>query len=261
LPGYAACKKIPILVSTFPDTTSMKRLLLLLISGLGVSAAVTAQPVHLGLSGGVSRNTVPTRAFDRGDHGTLNYTSALSLHYNINEHWKVGGVFGLTKWRTLADVDLVADNGTVLGNEEVTYLVAERAFTLGAELNYVIPIVPQYADYTTGELYIGISAGGVGTGGDGENVLDRINPRTPRELVYRSEFHYASGYGYFVGAQVGYTHYFSRRIGVDLNLAGRWTAVQTTDPRYGGRNERYDMFWYPATIGIKVRLGSDSDRF
>ena len=219
---------------------------------------MNAQLFRLGLGGGVSHNTVPTRAFDAGSYGKTNFSTALTGHYMLSPHFQLGAAFSVTKWTTNSDVALLADNGTSLGTQSVKYVVANPAITAGLEFNYLCPFEPRYADFVRGELYVGVAFGGVGTGGDGNNVLSRANERTPREYVYRSEFHYQGGYGYYTGLQVGYSYYFSERIGIDANVAGRWASMKTKDGRYQGRNERYDLFWFPVTIGIKFRLGTDN---
>ncbi len=234
---------------------------LLFFSCLSIIFSANAQPFRLGLNGGVSYNTTPTRTIDKGSDGTVNYVAEMSFHYNFSDHFQVGASVGMTRWNSRSDVQLIADNGNILGNQRVDFLLAERAFNFGAEFNFVMPVQEAYGDVLLGEFTFGVAAGGIATGADGQNIFDRVNPRTPREYVYRKEFHYESGYGYFVGAQIGYTYFFSNRVGFDLKLAGRWGAVTTIDPRYGGRNERYDLFWFPAMAGLKFRLGSDDRVF
>lgn len=233
----------------------MKKALLLVFSFLCLNKS-QGQPIRLGLGVGGSLNLVPTRAYDHGDYAGVNLAYVMSGHYMVSDRWQMGGSLAMSRWSTTSDVSLFSESGRSLGSQKTSFVLAQRAFSIGVEFNHVIPTAPMYADFIPGEIYFGVSAGALFTGGEPGADYASVNPRSPRSYTYRSELRYGGGDGFFFGGQAGYSYYFTNRFGIDVNVAARWAAVQTVDSRYGGRNERFDIFWFPSSVGIKLRLGA-----
>lgn len=230
---------------------------LLAVAGLLVFSTTQAQTKYeVGLNGGVSVNTIPKRAAYNGEKTVWNKAAGASFNKNLNERWQVGVNAGLTSWATTKNTIIIGNNGDSLNTENVKYVQAERAVSFAFHLNHVIPFVRAYDDFAWSKLYIGISAGGVATGGDGKITYSKVKANTPVEYTYASEFHFESGYGYLLGCQIGYTYYFGDHLGINLEIAPRVAWVKTVDPRYGNANNDFNLAYFPSTIGVHYRFGS-----
>jgi hypothetical protein len=97
--------------------------------------------------------------------------------------------------------------------------------------------------------------GGVVVGNDAEIVYSKVNPNTPVEYTFASEYHFEPGYGYVVGLQLGYTYFVGQHLGFNLDFAPKVTWVNTNDSRYGSANNEYTLIYFPTTVGIHYRLG------
>jgi hypothetical protein len=73
-------------------------------------------------------------------------------------------------------------------------------------------------------------------------------------LVYMSNYNYAPGTGYNVGIQIGYTWYLIPRLGINIELGARYARFRTQDQHYGSVNNKFDLLYFPETIGIRWRF-------
>lgn len=235
---------------------SMKSVLLFVIC-CTISAISFAQPFEVGINGGVSNTTRPNESLYQGDQGQWSYAADVNFHYYLTDRWQTGLSVGMTKWERKEDWRLTGSNGEDLGSREVSYLFANNAVSFAFQLNHVIPFYKRYEDWTQGNIYFGLSAGGVITGNDGKSVYNRVNPNTPLEYTYTSGYHFESGYGFLLGAQLGANYYFNEHLGINLDFAPKIAWVSTsTDARYGGENDKFNLIYFPTTIGIHYRFGA-----
>jgi hypothetical protein len=231
--------------------------ILVLASACLLAVSVNAQRYEIGLNGGVSTTLQPHRSLYKGSDEVYNYAAELNFKYNLSERWQIGAAVGLTKWQRNDQWPLTNTNNGTLGAQEVKLVIAESATTFVLQANHVIPFYEQYEDFIRSSLYFGLSAGAVVVGNDGKVNYSRVNPNTPAEYTYASQYNFESGYGAVLGFQVGYSYYFSERIGVNLDVAPKVAWVRTNDARQAGGNNQYNLWYIPTTIGIHFRFGSD----
>ena len=231
--------------------------LLLLVAGVLLSNGVYAQTFEIGLNGGVSTTSRANNALYQGDDNKWNYAADLSFHYNFTDRWQTGLSIGMTKWERETSWPLIHTNGDSLGTEDIDILIAKRAVSFALQLNHNIPFYDQFGDYIKHNVYMGVSGGAVIVGNDGEAIYSKVNPSTPVEYTYTSEFHFESGYGMLVGIQIGYTYFFSQKVGINVDFAPKWAWVRTYDSRYAGANNQYNLMYFPTTVGIRYKIGRD----
>lgn len=235
---------------------------LLIIAAISImSGSVYAQSFEVGVNGGVSTTAKPHQSLYQGDDNVWNYAADVNVHYNISERWQTGLSIGLTKWERTGEWPLTGTSGTDLGSEDVKFIFAERAVSFAFQLNHVIPFYEQYEDFVRSHLYFGIAAGAVVLGNDGTIQYSKVNPNTPVEYTYTSEFHFENGYGFLLGAQLGYTYYFGEHLGINLEVAPKVAWVKTNDARYAGANNVFNIIYFPTTIGVHYRFGYNNSNF
>lgn len=218
--------------------------------------SVSAQKFEIGINGGGSNPVRVNESQYSGDHGCWSYYAGVNFHYNLSPHFQIGGDVSMTQWKRNEDWNLYAPDNQYLGTKNVTYILADKAYTASVRFNYVIPFYPKYGDYVRSSLYMGVSLGGIVTSGNGNIEYSRFNPNTPAEYSYVSKYNYESGYGSTVGAQIGYTYYFSKLVGLNVEFAPKIAWVKTIDYRYAHANDVYNVIYLPTTIGIRLRFGS-----
>lgn len=232
----------------------MKPLLLFVAASL-LSGNIIAQSYEIGINGGLSTTTKPNKSLYQGNGNVWNYAADVNYRYNISEQWQTGITIGLTQWQRTSDWTLTGPNNENLGDHQVKYLLADRAVSFGLELNRVFPFHKQYEDFVRSNLYVGITAGGVIVGNDGKTYYSKVNPKTPIEYSYISQYDFETGYGYLLGFQVGYTYFFGAHLGVNIECAPKVAWVGTNDSRYGGANNKFNLFYFPTTVGVHYRFG------
>jgi len=230
---------------------------LLSASAVLFSLVSQAQSYELGINGGISTTSKPHQSLYKGDDNIWNYAASVNFRYNITPHLQTGITAGLTKWERMDNWPLSNTSNMSLGEQNVKVVLAEHAVNFQLELNYVVPFYRQYEDFIRSNLYFGVAAGAVIVGNDGKISYSRVNPNTPAEYTYTSELHFESGYGFTVGAQLGYSYFFNNHLGLNVEVAPKVAWVETKDPRYAGGNNQYNLFYYPTTIGIHYRFGYD----
>jgi len=234
----------------------MKIKVLLTTIILCASTCTYAQKFEIGLNGGGAVPVNVKQTAYAGDEGKWSYNASANFHINLNSHLQVGTEVALTHWERTADWNLYAPNNQYLGTKEVNYVLADKALSLAFRFNYVIPFYQQYEDFVRSSLYVGVSAGALLTDGNGSIEYSRYNPNTPAEYRYASRYEYDGGYGTLLGAQIGYSYFFSERLGLNVEFAPKVAWVKTSESRYSHANNTYTVFYLPATIGIRLRFGS-----
>ena len=230
---------------------------LLAVSTVLLAGTVYAQSYEVGINGGVSTTTKPHKSLYKGKDQVYNYAAEVNFKYNLTDRWQIGTAVGVTKWQRKDEWTLANTNNSTLGTQEVNLVLAQSAVSLALQFNHVIPFYEQYEDYVKSALYFGVSVGAVIVGNDGKVNYSRVNPNTPAEYTYASQYNFEAGYGALVGFQLGYTHYFNQRIGVNFDLSPKVSWVRTNDSRQAGGNNQYNVWNIPATVGLHFRLGSD----
>lgn len=231
--------------------------LIVIAAACFLTVAAQAQKFEVGLNAGVSTTLKPQRSLYKGSDEVYNYATEASFKYNIAERWQIGAAVGVTKWQRKDYWPLTNTNNTSLGDQEVRLVLAEEAVSFVLQANHVIPFYEPYEDYVRSSLYFGISAGAVVVGNNGSVQYSRVNPNTPAEYTYASRYNFEGGYGALLGFQLGYNYYFSERLGLNLDVSPRVAWVNTNDARQAGRNNQYNVWYIPATIGVHFRFGSD----
>ena len=233
----------------------MRYLLLTAFAAL-LAGNVSAQTYEIGLNGGVSTTSKPHQSLYKGIDNIYNYAADVNFHYNITERWQTGVSVGVTKWQRHDEWPIELTNNVSLGNQDVKLVLAQSAVSFALQLNHVIPFYEQYEDFVRSNLYFGVSAGAVIAGNNGKVNYSRVNPNTPAEYTYANEYHFESGYGYLLGVQLGYTYYFNEHIGLNFDIAPKVAWMRTNDSRIAGANNKYNLIYFPTTLGIHYRFGS-----
>ena len=223
--------------------------------GLCCFFSASAQKYEIGVVGGVSNTSRVKESLYSGDEGKWTYATGINFHLNITPHFQAGIEAGMTSWERSTDWALDGYNNQSLGTKEVNYIFADRALSLAFRVNYVLPFYTRYEDFVRSSFYAGVSFGGVATGSEGNIEYSRANPNTPAEYRYVSKFQYESGYGTVLGLQAGYTYFFSKALGVNIEFAPKMAWVKTADAKYGYANDTYNVLYFPATLGLRFRFG------
>lgn len=235
----------------------MKSLLLAALA-FALSSTVYAQSSYeLGLRGGISTTSKPHKSLYQGEDNVYNYAAGINFRYNLTERWQIGADVTTTKWQRDDEWELTNTSNTVLGEQPVRLVLAQSAVSFALQFNHVIPFYEQYEDYVRSAIYFGVSAGGVIVGNNGKVNYGRVNPNTPAEYTYASQYNFEAGYGALLGFQVGYSYYFNERFGLNLEVAPKVAWMRTNDSRQGGANNDYNLWYIPATIGVNYRFGFD----
>ncbi|HRO42886.1 MAG TPA: hypothetical protein PL009_08630 [Flavipsychrobacter sp.] len=229
---------------------------LLAASAVLLSGTVYAQSYEVGINAGVSTTTKPHKSLYQGNNNVYNYAAEVNFKYNLTERWQMGVAVGLTKWQRKDEWALSNANNMSLGDQEVRLVLAKNAVSFALQLNHVIPFYEQYEDFVRSALYFGVSAGAVVVGNDGKVNYSRVNPNTPAEYTYASQYNFEGGYGALLGFQVGYTYYLSERIGLNFDIAPKVAWVGTNDTRQARGNSDYNLWYIPTTVGLHIRFGS-----
>ena len=219
------------------------------------ASAMYAQSYEIGLNAGISTTRKPHKSVYHTTDNVYNYAADVNFHYNLTERWQIGATVGITKWQRQDSWPLSSTNNMSLGEQDVRLVLAKNAMSFALKFNHVIPFYERYEDFVRSALYIGVSAGAVVVGNDGMVNYSRVNPNTPAEYTYASEYHFESGYGALLGFQVGYTYYFSEHVGLNLDIAPKVAWVRTNDARQARANNQYNLWYVPTTIGIHYRFG------
>lgn len=208
---------------------------------------------ELGLNVGVAPFSQPSLTKNYGDKKNLPLTYALNFHYNINEHWQAGIDLNMSRWEGSGEQQYYGEFGQPYEVRKTSYVYADKAWSLTARANYVIPT---YDDWhvNRANLYFGLAAGAVFTVNDGSLSWGELGDAPYQNSRYLSGYNYNSGSGYVLGFQIGYAYYFSNHLGVNLEAAPRYTQVYLVDSKYNKGNQNFELWQYPLTVGLKFRF-------
>lgn len=232
----------------------MKSFLLTAATAL-LAFTANAQNFEVGINGGMSTTTKPAGALYQGDENEWTPAWDLNFHYNFHERWNVGLDVGLTSWKRTSQWPLVSTDNDTLGSQPVSFVLAQRAVTFAFQLNHVIPFYEQYEDFVRSHIYFGVSAGPVIIGNDAGVNTSRVNPNTPAEYTYISEYRFEPGYGFMTGVQVGFTYYLGEHMGLNVEFAPKISWMETNESRLGRQNRVFNVMYFPTTIGFHYRFG------
>ncbi len=219
----------------------------------GALSARTFQPTHrfiLGINGGISTTSIPKFSKYTGTNSTWAPYVSIKADYTLSDHFEIGIDAGGTRWKTYdRSWHIIGPENQSYGDQKVTYNFADAAIHIAPRFNVLFPLYSQYRYFNKATIYAGGTFGAVFTINDGGIIY-----KTTNGTQYTSQVNMAAGTGFIAGVQVGYTHYFSDLFGVNAEFAPKYANVKTVDPRYGGGNEHYMMFYFPFTVGLRFRL-------
>jgi hypothetical protein len=233
--------------------------IILSISTLFLSIAAFAQSnppdyIHeVGLYGGVSAFTNPVRTNYKGDRNIVPYTVSGNYYYNFSDRFQAGIDIQMTRWETQGSYQYPGMMNSAGFNHNVNYVLADRAWALTARANYVIPMYDNYR-INRSNFYMGVAAGAVFTVNDGRTEYAQYNQLAGAENRYMDSYHYEAGTGYTVGVQLGFNYYISNHVGFNIEGAPRYVNVQTKNHELGTINGNFELFYFPATVGLKFRF-------
>jgi hypothetical protein len=200
------------------------------------AATASAQRFEIGLNGGIGLNTIPmslpSYSFNSDRKTTpASAVSLFKLAYNC-KRWK----FGLEAEYTNLSYQYKAQEFYYINGQLVESFGPYKTVKLG---NPAIP-VKLFADYKISwkhkEVYGGVSAGYVSL----SNMVS-VPPAEWSQVLQPN-----TGYGFVVGVQLGGTYFMTQRIGINAELQGCYMSLL---------HESNKLFEFPATIGIRYRLG------
>jgi hypothetical protein len=227
---------------------------LVLSAAAAFGQATPADYMHeTGIYGGLGAFTNPRSTSYRGERNIIPYTFSANYYFNFNERFQVGIDFATTRWKTEGQIQYPGLQNKPGFNEKTTYILADYAHSLTARANYVIPMYDNYR-INRSNVYMGVAAGAVFTVNDGRTTYGQFAGRTGEEYRYMEQYNYEAGTGYTVGVQVGINYYFSNHMGFNLEAAPRYVHVSNQNHNIGSINGNFDMFTFPATIGLKFRF-------
>lgn len=213
----------------------------------------------IGFNYGASTITRPLgpEKFYQGSRTKVTPEYSFTLQYVIDPHWHINFNVGWRKWESYGTWSLPYSNGTQLKPTEVKFQLGKPVLSEVVQLNYVIPFYTKYDVMNKANLYFGVTAGMVNTVSDGSVSYSKYNNEPDSSFRYVSGYNYASGIGYMVGIQAGYTYYFLRRWGVNVELGARYANVTThstngvSDPH---ATTSYNVMFFPGTLGLRYRF-------
>lgn len=189
--------------------------------------------------------------------GTRTFSStdkSLRLNYYPSPNWMLSFDLGTRSWVSAGDW-LVNDlQGKQLRTREVKFTLAQNAINENVGISYVIPFYSAYNTYNKANLYFGVNVGLMQTMNDASIGYSRYNAAPDSNLRYTSSYNYAAGKGVNFGIQLGYTWYIIPRLGINIDLGVRYASIKTNDTRYGSQNMKYNLLYFPETIGIRYRF-------
>ncbi|MEI8278685.1 MAG: hypothetical protein WCG87_02910 [Bacteroidota bacterium] len=231
------------------------RLILLTAIALLTTGTVFAQYVpeyrsELGFNSGLTTITTPSNTNYTGRTSVWNNYSSLRFSYGVSDHYLMSFEMGATSWTTRDKWPITGRDNANYGIKEVKYVFGKPALSFMIHTNRVVPFYSRYREMVRSQFYFGLSGGLMVTVNDGQNT---IGYNTQDSSTYTKEFHYDSGIGYVVGFQLGYSYFVTRHFGFNIEGTARYANVNTADRRYGSINEKFDLTYFPVTLGLRYR--------
>lgn len=182
---------------------------------------------------------------------------SLHVQYVVTPHWHLAFDLGVRTWESYGTWTNPYTNGTSLKSTDVTFQIGKPAVTETFQLNYAIPFYSQYDVVNRANIYFGVAAGLVTPVSDGSTGYTKYNHLPDSSYRYVSNYNYAAGIGYSVGAQVGYTYYFKRKWGVNVELDARYVNVGTSQTNAVADDHgtsHYNLLYFAGSLGIRYRF-------
>ncbi len=204
----------------------------------------------------ITRPLGPEKAY-QGSRTDVVPEYSLKLQYAADPHWHLAFELGWRQWASYGTWSQPYTFGTQLKPTEVKFQLGNPALTESFQLNYVIPFYTKYRVLNKANLYFGVTAGLVTTVSDGSLGYSKYNNRPDSSYRYVSGYNYGAGIGYSIGVQAGYTYYFYRKWGVNVELAARFVHVNTEKANGisdDHNTNAYHMMFFPETIGLRYRF-------
>jgi hypothetical protein len=201
----------------------------------------------------MTRPSGPANAY-QGTRTMHTHDYSVRLNYYFSPKWMINLDLGDRNWTSYGDWQVNDQLGQQLKTREITFVQAQHAFNESVSMNYVIPFYTRYNTYNKSNLYFGVSFGLMQTINDNSLSYSKYGAAPDSNLVYLSSYHYAAGAGYTAGMQIGYTWYLFPRLGFNVDLAIRYAHIKNNDTHYGSENSKYELLYFPETIGIRWRF-------
>ena len=211
---------------------------------------------EIGVNGGYSTFTRPLGPPNAYQGVRTNVSKDLSVraNYYLSPHWMLNLDIGTRHWESYGQWKINDLYGQSLQPRDITFLVADYALTECVGINYVIPFYTKYNTFNRSNINFGVAVGMINTINDGSIAYSKYKNAPSPDLVYMSQYNYASGIGFTYGIQMGYTYYILPRLGLNIDLAMRYATVKTNDYRYNHANSNFRTLYFPETLGIRWRF-------
>lgn len=240
----------------------MKSLLLTvasLLACIGITFGQNLPPDYyweVGINAGYSNFTRPQGPAEsyQGKRTFSCTDKSLRLNYYPSPNWMLTFDMGNRSWVSANDYLIHGQQGQELKTREVKFTIAENAINENIGISYVVPFYTSYNTYNKANLYFGVNVGLMQTMNDGSIGYAKYAAAPDSNLTYMSSYNYAAGNGVNFGIQLGYTWYITPRLGINLDLGLRYASIKTNDRRYGSQNMKYNLLYFPETIGLRWRF-------
>lgn len=238
----------------------MKRILFLAAMTVGCSLGAYAQNPYpdlhndIGIGGGVSFMTLPRGTAYTGTDANVSCYGHLTYTRYIDYRFSVGIEAGLTHWETSGSQPITGMENSYAGSATTKYLFADRAMNFLLRFNRMHWQTDQF-NFQRSYFYYGVAAGVQYTSAQDKQLqFAQLNNKRGPENRYISQYNYQGGIGYVAGLQVGYTYFFGKTFGLNIEAAPRFTYVFTEDYQQRHQNDAYHLFYVPVSAGFKLRF-------
>ena len=204
----------------------------------------------------ITRPLGPEKAY-QGTRTNVVPEWGIKLQYVVNPNWHLAFDLGFRKWESFGLWTQPYLFGHTLTSTETKFQLGSPAVSESVQLNYVIPYYSEYKVLNRANLYFGATFGLVTTVSDGSLGYSHYNANPDSAYRYVSTYNYGSGIGLSMGVQVGYTYYFLRKWGVNVEMGARYVTMRTE--RVNGLSDdhgttHYHMMFFPGTFGLRYRF-------
>lgn len=229
---------------------------LLLCVAAGTAGAQTFQGDYaneIEVRGGYMFFGTPHNAQYTGTNNNSAGIYGVNYYRNLNDNWQVGLEAMSTKWDATGTQQVTGLYGEDFGQQTTKYVYAKNAFTFMASINRTMQHYTEF-NFLRSSFYYGVSGGLAFTNNDGLMTYSNAGGSTSSESRYLSEYHYEQGRGFVVGIQGGFNIYVGNHFGFNIEAAPRFTKIYTDNSYLTGANNRYSLFYFPFTAGLRFRF-------
>lgn len=248
----------------------MKAFLLTAVTALACSGSVFAQKDlflnfppdvrwDVGLNYGASTITRPLgpEKLYQGTRTAVVKEYGAKATYMVSPHFHVAYELGIRKWESFGTWSNPYYQNTALKNTDITFQLGKPSISNSLQFNYVMPFYTKHQVWNKANLYFGATIGMVNTVSDGSTGYSRYNAPPDSSYRYVSSYNYGAAIGVNLGVHAGYSYYFWRRLGVNVEIAARYVSmygekVNGIQDNHG--TSKYHMMFFPQTVGIRYRM-------